>query len=111
MAKQTITITFSPKSKNGMTVISTGLQLRLRGRYAQRTATLHQHRWMGSGRSVKQGTSQAVITMAKPYYPANTFVDIYHPKATSVDTFTKGWIDNPHNEGGVQGPYIVDSGF
>lgn len=109
--KQTITITFSPKAKwnDGTDIDWTAVEAAWKVRTENGYTPSSTDGW-DQVESVKQGTSakQAVITMAKPYYPANTFIDIYHPKAASVDTFTKGWIDNPHNEWGA-GPYIVDS--
>ena len=62
-------------------------------------------------KSVAQGdsTKQAVVTFDKPFYPYQLlFGQLENPKAVGVDTFTKGWVNNPHNEWGA-GPFKVDS--
>ncbi|MFY4659606.1 ABC transporter family substrate-binding protein [Scardovia wiggsiae] len=109
--KQTITITFSPKAKwnDGAEIDWTAVEAAWKVRTSDGYTPSSTDGWERV-ESVKQGTSakQAVITMAKPYYPANTFIDIYNPKAANVQTFTSGWSNNPHSEWGA-GPYIVDS--
>lgn len=57
--------------------------------------------------SVTEGSSakQAVVTYSRPFYPwQSVFTTLYNPKAVSPSVFTKGWVDNPHNEWAA-GPY------
>ena len=57
--------------------------------------------------SVTEGSSakQAVVTYSRPFYPwQSVFTTLYNPKAVSPSAFTKGWVDNPHNEWAA-GPY------
>ena len=60
---------------------------------------------------VEQGDSakQAIVTYKTPYYPwQSVFWSFVNPKAADADTFTSGWVNDPHNDWAA-GPYIVDS--
>ena len=61
--------------------------------------------------SVTQGDNakQAVVTFDTPFYPyTGLFNLLVNPKAQDADTFTQGWVNNPHNEWAA-GPFVVDS--
>ena len=61
--------------------------------------------------SVEKGESdkQVVVTFAKPFYPYQyLFQNILHPDSADAETFTQGWVKNPHNEWAA-GPYVIDS--
>ncbi|QAY63919.1 ABC transporter family substrate-binding protein [Xylanimonas allomyrinae] len=62
-------------------------------------------------KSVEQGkdAKQAVVTFSEPFYPYQVlFGNLENPKAVDVDTYTQGWVNNPHNEWAA-GPFKVDS--
>lgn len=61
--------------------------------------------------SVEQGENakQVVVTFESPFYPyTGLFNLLVNPKAADADTFTQGWVNDPHNEWAA-GPFIVDS--
>ena len=62
-------------------------------------------------KSVEEGDNakQAIVTYSEPYYPWQlVFSSLVNPKAADAQTFTQGWVKNPHNEWAA-GPYKVDS--
>lgn len=61
--------------------------------------------------SVKQGkdAKEAVVTFSEPYYPYQSlFPSLLNPKSEDAQTYTSGWIDNPHNDWAA-GPFKVES--
>lgn len=59
--------------------------------------------------SVKAGANdkQAVVTYSKPFFPwQSVFTGLYPPQALDYDTYTNGWVDNPHAEWGA-GPFTI----
>ena len=61
--------------------------------------------------SVEKGESdkQVVVTFETPFYPyTGLFNLLVNPKAADADTFTQGWINDPHTEWAA-GPFVVDS--
>ncbi|MFC0265762.1 ABC transporter family substrate-binding protein [Alloscardovia macacae] len=61
--------------------------------------------------SVTQGATakEAVVTFKQPFYPwESLFTSLYPPQALDANTYTNGWIDNPHPEWGA-GPFTVQS--
>lgn len=61
--------------------------------------------------SVVQGenANDVVITMAKPYYPAEALLGtVLHPGSLDPEVFNNGWNNEPHVEWGA-GPFVVDT--
>ena len=112
--KQTITLNFNPKAKwnDGTDIDWTAVQAYYTVQSGQnQDYTPASTTGWEQVDSVRQGTSakQAVITMKTPYYPAYSFIDILHPKAANVATYTNGWVNNPHDTDFGAGPYIIKS--
>ncbi|MFC2625737.1 MAG: ABC transporter family substrate-binding protein [Parascardovia denticolens] len=112
--KQTITLNFNPKAKwnDGTPIDWTAVEAarKVQSGKDQSYTPASTTGW-DQVESVKQGTSskQAVVTMKTPFYPAYSFLDIYPPQAASVNAYTKGWSNNPHDKDWGAGPYIVKS--
>ena len=112
--KQTITMNFNPKAKwnDGTDIDWTAVQAYYTVQSGQNSDyTPASTTGWEQVESVRQGTSakQAVITMKTPYYPPYSFIDILHPKAANVATYTNGWVNNPHDTDFGAGPYIIKS--
>ena len=61
--------------------------------------------------SIVQGekANDVVITMAKPYYPAEgLWSTVLHPASLDPEVFNNGWNNNPHVEWGA-GPFEIES--
>lgn len=54
------------------------------------------------------GDHEVVITFSTPAYPPQAFIDVMHPANQDPEVYTKGWVNNPHNEWQA-GPFVVDS--
>ena len=112
--KQTITLNFNPKAKwnDGTAIDWTAVEAawKVQSGKDQNYTPASTTGW-DQVESVKQGTSskQAVVTMKTPYYPAYSFLGVYHPKAANVNAYTKGWSNDPHDKDWGAGPYIVKS--
>ncbi len=112
--KQTITLNFNPKAKwnDGTAIDWTAVEAawKVQSGKDQNYTPASTTGW-DQVESVKQGTSskQAVVTMKTPYYPAYSFLGVYHPKAANVNAYTKGWSNDPHDKDWGAGPYVVKS--
>lgn len=112
--KQTITLNFNPKAKwnNGTPIDWTAVEAawKVQSGKDQNYTPASTTGW-DQVESVKQGTSskQAVVTMKTPYYPAYSFLGVYHPQAANVNAYTKGWSNDPHDKDWGAGPYVVKS--